>query len=359
MTIRGFTISQLKIPLKKPFITALRHVECVDDIIIKIDTDTAHVGYGEACAVTAITGKSNEDVIHDLEHTLFPTLMHEKIDPETIFLKLRAMPVSSEAKACVDMALYDLLSKQQQKSLHRYLGAQRCSIQTDLTISVDEPSVMLNDAVQALQTGFDILKIKLDHDVDKNIQRVQMINSVLRPWHKLRLDPNQSLTLPECERMLAGIRTDNIECIEQPFAADDLLSMKRLAQKGVLPVLADESIFNLQDAKKILQDKTAHMLNIKLMKCGGIYEAISIARLAEEYDARCMIGSMLEGPISLLAAAHFGVSQSSSIMADLDSPLYLKESPLLEAFHIRKDHINLDEHVGLGIDHIMDQMNLF
>ena len=359
MKITGFEIAQLSIALKKPFITALRRVDAVNDIIIKIHTNTEHVGYGEACAVTAITGVTNEDVIIDLEHTVFPLLLQEEIDTKDIFQKLYAMDISSETKACVDIALYDLLSKQYKLSLHKYLGAHHSCLQTDLTISVDEPSSMYKDTLKALNKGFRVLKIKLDHDIDKNIQRLEMINKVLAPSNELRLDPNQSLTLEGCLQMLSSIKIDNIECIEQPFVADDLLSMKKLRDRELIPVLADESIFDTKDGKKILEDEVADMLNIKLMKCGGIYEAISIANLAMKHSKNCMIGSMLEGPISMLAAAHFGLSQENVTMADLDSPLYLKKHPLLKPFHLKQDHINLDNTPGLGIDSIMDTLNLF
>lgn len=359
MKITGFEISRLSIALKKPFITALRRVDAVNDVIIKVHTDSVHVGYGEACAVTAITGVTNEDVVNDLENTVFPSLLQEEVDTETIFKKLYAMDISSEAKACVDIALYDLLSKQKQKSLHKYLGSHHCKLQTDLTISVDEPSLMYKDSLQAVKEGFSILKIKLDQDIDKNIKRLEMINDSLSPSNRLRLDPNQSLTIEGCIRMISSIKTDNIECIEQPFRASDLLSMKKLRDAQVIPVLADESIFTLQDAKEILKSEIADMLNIKLMKCGGIYEAISIAKLAKEYDKNCMIGSMLEGPISLLAAAHFGLSQENVSMADLDSPLYLHEHPLLEPFHIRQDQIELDHTPGLGVDKIIEELSLF
>ena len=359
MKITGFNISQLSIALEKPFITALRRVDTVNDIIIKITTDTEHVGYGEACAVTAITGITNEDVINDLKHTVFPSLIHNQIETKDIFQKLHTMDICSEAKACIDIALFDLLSKQSHQSLHQYLGAHFSRLQTDLTISVGEPSAMKEDALDAIKRGFDVLKIKLDQDIEKNIKRLEVINEVLTDSNRLRLDPNQSLTLDPCLKMLACIKTDNIECIEQPFAADDHISMKRLKDKAIIPVLADESIFNAQDAQQLLDEKAVDMLNIKLMKCGGIYEALAISKLATKYDKACMIGSMLEGPISLLAAAHFGVSQVSVSMADLDSPLYLKEHPLLSPFHICQDQINLNDETGLGIDHIMNRLDLF
>ncbi len=327
MRIKAFEISNLKIELKKPFITALRRVDAIDDIIIKVHTDSDLVGYGEACAVTAITGTTNEKIIHELNKTIFPLLLDKEISL-SLLEKLSMIKVTPESKACVDIALYDLLAKEQGQPLFRYLGAQNNRLQTDLTISVNTPEVMQTETKKALEQGFSFLKIKLDKNIQDNIDRLNAINAFIPKSIKLRLDPNQALNYDSCIDMLSQVNTKNIECIEQPFDALDLSSMKRLKERNILPILADESIFSLKDAHFILENKCADMLNIKLMKSGGIHEAIKISKLVKKYNKKCMIGSMLEGPISLLAAAHFALSQEI-IMADLDSPLYLKEHPLL------------------------------
>lgn len=359
MRITDFQIAKLSIGLKKPFITALRRVDTVDDIVIKIHTDSDLVGYGEACAVTAITGTTNEEIIKDLNGTIFPALRGQLINDKKIFEVLHSLTSTPEAKACVDIALYDLLAKHKNTSLAHYLGAIHSRLQTDLTISVNEASIMQADAAAAVREGFNFLKIKLDADVQANITRVEMINAVLPSHIKLRLDPNQALDLQGCLEMLRHINTGNIECIEQPFDAKDIVSMKRLKENKIVPVLADESLFNEVDARFLLKEEAADMLNIKLMKCGGIYKALRIAKLAQSHNKTCMIGSMLEGPISLLAAAHFALSQQNITMADLDSPLYLKEHPLLEPFHLKGETICIGQERGLGIDTIMKDTRLF
>ena len=359
MKIIKFEIARLNIGLKQPFITALRRVDEIEDIIIKIHTDSELVGYGEACAVTAITGTTNQQIEKELQTIIFPILLNQDLDKAHILSLLQTTKVSPEAKASVDIALYDLFAKEASLSLHSYLGSTRPSLQTDLTVSVNEASVMQEESLKAVKLGFSVLKIKLDGNLEKNIQRLISINSVLNPQVRLRLDPNQALTLENCLQMLTQVPTDNIECIEQPFKTQDINSMKALKSKAIVPVLADESLFSLEDAHLLLEDDAIDSLNIKLMKCGGIDEAIRIAELARHYKKNCMIGSMLEGPISLLAAAHFGLSQKNISMADLDSPLYLKEHPLLEAFHMKKDFINLTDEPGLGIDKIMQDLRFF
>jgi len=357
MTIKSFEVTKLKIELKKPFITALRRVDAIDDIIIKIHTDSGLVGYGEACAVTAITGTSNEIILNELNEVVFPLLLKQELSLKLLD-RLHSLALAPETKACIDIALYDLFAKEAQLPLFRYLGGTRNQLITDLTISVNTPELMAKETQQAIDLGFNFLKIKLDKDILTNIKRLNAINALLPQNIKLRLDPNQALNLEGCLEMLSQVKTDNIECIEQPFDSHDLKSMKILKEKNIAPVLADESLFSLKDAQTILEDECADMLNIKLMKSGGIHEALKISKLAKEYQKSCMIGSMLEGPISLLAATHFALSQKIT-MADLDSPLYLKEHPLLEAFHMQGETITLSEEYGLGIDAIVQGLGLF
>lgn len=359
MKITRFEVAELNIGLKKPFITSLRRVDKVNDIIIKIYTDTALVGYGEACAVTVITGTTNASVIEELTQNIFPSIIGQEIDIQDIFERLHRSSSNSEAKACVDIALYDLLAKEKGIPLFSYLGSHTNTLSTDLTISVSDTSKMCQDTLEALDSGFKSLKIKLDADADLNIQRLNKIIELLPTDINLRLDPNQALSLDTALHMLERIDTTKIECIEQPFKADDLSSLKNLTLQKIVPTLADESIFNSKDAHNLLENNIADMLNIKLMKSGGIYEAIKISAIAKNHKKRCMIGSMLEGPISLLAAAHFGLSEENVTMADLDSPLYLKEHPLLEPFHLHKDEICLSSEPGLGIDTIMNRLDLF
>lgn len=359
MKIIRFEIAELTIDLKKPFITALRRVDTVNDIIIKVYTDTGLIGYGEACAVTAITGTTNDDVIKELTKAIFPALIGQVIHNKDTFERLHRSSSNPEAKACVDIALYDLLAKEAGVCLYTYLGAQTNTLCTDLTISVGSAEQMLTDTKEALRSGFRSLKVKLDADVQMNIQRLKAITEVLPADVRLRLDPNQALDLESAQHMLKHIDTAKIECIEQPFKADDLEALKKLTAQQTVPTLADESLFNSKDAHYLLENSIADMLNIKLMKSGGIYEALKVSAVAKEYKKSCMIGSMLEGPISLLAAAHFGVATENVTMADLDSPLYLKEHPLLEPFHLLRDEIRLGLKPGLGIDTIMNRLDLF
>ena len=145
----------------------------------------------------------------------------------------------------------------------------------------------------------------------------------------MRLDANQGWSSDECIRLLQRLEHQNIpiEFIEQPVYAKDYLGLKDIKQKVQTPILADESIYDIYDAKLLLELDAIDYINIKLDKCGGISKALEIANLAKEYDTKCMIGCMLEGPISISAAATVAAARADIItMIDLDAVSLLKNS---------------------------------
>ena len=128
-------------------------------------------------------------------------------------------------------------------------------------------------------------------------------------------------------KYIDAIDENQIELIEQPVRAKDLDGLKTITQKSDIPILADESVFTLEDAKKIIESNSADMINIKLMKCGGVTKAIEILEYARENEIECMLGSMLEGPYSINVALHLAMAYEDIIKyVDLDSPLLYKNS---------------------------------
>jgi L-alanine-DL-glutamate epimerase-like enolase superfamily enzyme len=165
----------------------------------------------------------------------------------------------------------------------------------------------------------------------------------------LRVDANQAWDLESAKAICEGVAPFNIELIEQPLKADELDNMAHLQALTPIPLLADESVFSLEDAKKVIAKKAARYINIKLMKCGGIYQAIKIADYAKKHHINCMIGCMIESPISIAAAAHFANSASNVTMYDLDAVMLCKSHPLIDDLQIKKDIISLNSAPGLGV----------
>ena len=353
MKITGIEWGRVSIPLRTPFKTALRRVDSVEDIIVTVHTDTGEKGFGEAPPTGVITGDTAESVCGALEHHLAPALLGREVeDFEQLMQRVQSALVhNSSAKAAVDMALWDLYGKRYRIPVHKLLGGARTRLVTDLTISVNDPAVMARDAQIAIQRGFDCLKIKVGVDPELDVSRLAAVRAAVPRGTVLRIDANQAWTPKQAVRILNGMQEKglDIELVEQPVPAADIEGLRYVTERSFVPVLADEAVFGPADALRILQARAADLLNIKLMKCGGIYNALKIATLCELYGVECMIGCMLEGRVAVNAAAHLACAKGVITRVDLDGPMLCASDPVHGGAVFNEKDITLTDEPGLGV----------
>ncbi len=324
MTIINIQTEIKKIPLKSPFITALRRVENVEFVRVTLTCKDGTIGIGEAPATKAITGEGIEEILESIESV--KSVLNFLTPSSALEILLTMKNIGSSAKAALDMALHRLIAHSQNLSMLHYLGAKEpLTLQTDITISLNDASVMFEEANKAVESGMKILKIKLGSDITHALHVTQNIAKAF-PQAKLIIDANQAWQVEDTLCYIDALQGVEIELIEQPVIAKDLEGLKRITDYSSIPILADEAVFTLEDAKKVIQSKSADMINIKLMKCGGVSKAIEILEYARANDVKCMLGSMLEGPYSINIALHLAMAYSDVIKyIDLDSPLLYKE----------------------------------
>ncbi|MBQ9264686.1 MAG: dipeptide epimerase [Clostridia bacterium] len=353
MKITAVEWGRISIPLRTPFKTALRTVDSVEDVIVKIYTDTAAVGYGEAPPTGVITGDTAEAIIGAMEHHLAPNLLGRDVDDfeDLMLLTQRCVLHNTSAKAAVDMALWDLYGKLHDIPVYKLLGGARKHLVTDLTISVNDPDTMARDARIAIDRGFDCLKIKVGVNPQLDVERLSAVRGAVPVGTTLRIDANQAWKPKEAVRILNGMQEKglDIELVEQPVAARDLEGLKYVTERSYVPVLADEAVFSPEDAIRILQLGAADLLNIKLMKCGGIYNAMKIATMSEMYGVECMIGCMLEGRVAVNAAAHLACARQVITKIDLDGPMLCAQDPVHGGAVFCERNITLTDEPGLGV----------
>ncbi|MEN1760619.1 dipeptide epimerase [Anoxynatronum sibiricum] len=353
MKITDIQVKRLRIPLKKPFKTALRTVEAVDDILITIHTDTGDVGYGEAPPTAVITGDTRESIESAVMGFIRPRLLGlPVVELETIMARLHtALVGNTSAKAAIDMAVYDLFARYHQAPLFRLLGGARQTLTTDLTISVNDPAEMAEDARQAVLLGYDTLKIKVGKDPRQDLERIKALRQALGDGVTLRLDANQGWTPREAVKLIRQMEEVGlgIELVEQPVKAGDLEGLKYVTQQVETLILADESVFSPRDALRIMQERAADLINIKLMKTGGIYQALKICALAEIYGMECMVGCMLESRLSVAAAAHLAAGRNIITRCDLDGPGLCAADPWQGGPAFENAAITMSKEAGLGI----------
>ncbi len=361
MMIRSIETFPVAVPLTKPFKTALRTVTIAESIFVKISTEDGFVGWGEAPPTHVITGESLGSIRFAIDQVIGPQLLGLTLQhAERIFQKLhRSMVGNSSAKAALDMAIYDLLGQLSGLPLATLLGGYRDTLETDFTVSVNDAAEMAQDAAHYVANGFNVLKIKVGiDDIAKDVERIRAIREKIGYEPKLRLDANQGWEAKEAIRAIGQMEDAGleIELIEQPVKAYDIEGLQHVTRHTHTPIMADESIFTPKEAIRVLQLRAADLINIKLMKAGGIYQALKINTLAESYGVECMTGSMIETKLGISAAAHFAASQPNVTRFDFDAPLMLAEDIVEGGITYEGRHIRFSQEAGLGLHR--DLMNL-
>ncbi|MCD2345701.1 dipeptide epimerase [Clostridium guangxiense] len=357
MIIKDIVIGHMSVPLKKPFKTAIRSVNSVDDVIIKIITDTGNIGFGSAASTALVTGDTTESIEGAIKSYIKKAIVGMDIENlEGILLKLNSCIVrNTSAKAAVDIALYDLYGQLYKAPLYKLLGGCRNKLETDITISVNSPEEMTRDSIEAVKLGYKTLKIKVGKDSKLDIERMKAIRKAVGYDVKLRIDANQGWEPKEAVRTLRKIEDAavDIELVEQPVIASNLEGLKLVTDNVDTPVMADESVFSPKDAAKVMEMRASDLINIKLMKTGGIYNALKICSLAEVYGMECMLGCMLEGKVSVTAAVHLAAAKKVITKIDLDGPVLCSRDDVVGGAIYNNSGITLNEGPGLGIEKLL------
>ncbi len=353
MKITGIKLGHLSIPLRTPFKTAVRTATHIDDVLVTLCTDDGAVGFGSAAIVPAVTGNTEVIIRAAIEGPLKHFLLGRAIENfEELMAQLHALPgVNAGARAAVDIALYDLYGRLQALPVYKLLKGDRKELTTDLTISLNEPEVMARDSLDAVSRGFTTLKLKVGNDRARDMERLRAIRAAVGDDVNLRLDANQGWTPEEAVSLIGQMEDEGleIELVEQPVKGRDLEGLKYVTDRVGIPVVADESAFSPRDVADIIRMRAADMINIKLIKSGGLYPALKIGDLARDAGMECMIGCMMESRISVTAAAHLAGARSIITKIDLDPPILCSDDPVEGGARYDNQLITLPDDPGLGI----------
>jgi len=353
LRIEKITTKVFGIPLKTPFKTALRTVDSLRGVHVRVETDSGLTGLGEAPPTAAITGETIASITDAIEGHIAPKIIGYGIeDFEDLMESVQqALVKNTSAKAAVDMALYDIRAQMLNLPLYRLLGGSDRELESDVTISLNDTRQMIVDSLNAVQSGFRILKVKVGMAGLSDADRIKEIRRAVGAGIELRVDANQGWTPKESVRIISAMEDGGCEAalVEQPVNAYDINGLRYVTGHVATPILADEAVFSPRDAIEIIRSGAADMINIKLMKTGGIHEALKICDIAGTYKIPCMIGCMLESRLSVSAAAHLACARRVFTMADLDGPMLCTVDPYTGGPVFDGARISFTDERGIGI----------
>lgn len=318
--------------LKEPFRTSLRTVSNFEVVEFEIETNDGYIAIGEAVETPAITGDTLERVLADLsgpvkELLIGPTFSSALELTESI----SKLSVVSSAKAAADAALFNLRAVMENMPLPSLLGCHLQSVATDVTIPIsqlsDLPAIMQN----RVEEGFHSYKVKLDMEsIESSIQKLQLINHLAGDASGIRIDPNQAWTVAHTLEFLRRAESLGlaIEYLEQPTPAADKAALAQIRRNTDVRIMADESCFTMQDLHELIELEAVDLVNLKLLKSGGISPTLDMARVAKKAGVDALIGSMMEGDRGVYAAAAVAGAMAPEAVHDLDASWWAMDSEI-------------------------------
>jgi len=335
----------------------------IEVIILRLTAEDGTTGFGEASPWTVFTG-TPEASFAALDRYIRPLVVGQKLcDYATIMEQASKIVVHcTEAKAALDTALLDLAGRILEKPVWALLG-NKSRDTIPLSCSIADPDFEADKILLRclVDDGVGIIKLKTgfrDHAFDAHrLEYIRKHHSDLA----VRIDYNQGLTRDQAMQQVPDIAGFEPDFIEQPVRADDFHTMTELRDMLDVPLLADESIFGVEDMERAIDEAICDGVSVKIMKTGGLGNGQAVARMAAGAGLSAYGGDMFETGLAHLAGTHM-IAATNEIALGCEfyqARYFLVEDLLAEPFPICNGQVSVPESPGLGILPDMEKVSKF
>jgi L-alanine-DL-glutamate epimerase-like enolase superfamily enzyme len=369
LQIKSVGIYKLIIPLKEPFVISLGAQHNAESIIIIIKTENDFTGHGECSPYMSINGESIDTCFIVGQYLAKALKEKNALDiKECVQAMDKTIYGNHSIKSAFDMALYDIAAQHAGLPLYKFLGGENNKqLVTDYTVSIGEAKKMAEDAAKYKQQGFPVIKVKLGETTHKDAERIHLIREAIGYEIPLRIDANQGWDVKTAIATLKELERYNIQHCEEPIPRWDFMRLRKVRKKSPILIMADESCGDHHDAKRLIDLKACDMLNVKLGKSGGIYDALKIISLAEKANLpgrqtgmKMQVGAFMESRLGMTAGAHLALCSDNILYCDFDTPLMFTEDPVSDGLTYHENGVvKVPEIPGLGAWIEEDYLNKF
>jgi len=360
MKITRIETIPIRVPLKQEF--AIRSgrggAHTVSPfLLVKVHTDEGIVGLGEASCTPRWSGEDQVTGAHLIHTYLEPLLVGE--DPtevEELTKKFRLVFAGNYfTKAAVEMALWDIAGKAESLPLYEVLGGKvREFVPTKWSVSGVEPEKAADIARWAVAQGFKAMKVKVGIDPDGDVARVKAVREAVGPDTKLGVDANGGWSPAVAITTIKRLCEFGIYFAEQPVSPGQSAHLAEVRRAVPVPVIADESVFTLKDARMLAALNAADVFSIYVGKSGGITESMRIAHFATRENLKCTVGSNLELGVGSAAMVHFALASrgvaAEEFPCDIIGPFFYEDEIVRESLPIKPGEARANDKPGLGVE---------
>jgi O-succinylbenzoate synthase len=303
MKLERIEVRHIRLPLKHPFETSFGRTTSKEFLLVSVSSGGV-TGHGECVADTDpyYLPETNGTVIHILREFLAPLAFSLDIgDPRDVLPAVARVRGHEMAKACLEMAIWELAARRDGAPLHRLLGGSRERIESGVSIGLQKDEAALLERVETeVAAGYRRIKIKIKPGHDRRLAAAVRARF---PQIRLMVDANSAYTLDDAS-VLRELDAFDLMMVEQPLAWDDIADHAALQKELRTPICLDESIRGVDNARHALDFGACRIINIKVGRVGGFRGMLDIHELCRGRGVPVWCGGMLESGIGRLANVH-------------------------------------------------------
>jgi L-alanine-DL-glutamate epimerase-like enolase superfamily enzyme len=355
MQISKITVWKADLGNTKPYTIAFKTVDEVLNAFVEITLSNGVTGIGAANPSEYVTGENLGQTLTSLTEANLEFLKGRDIREinQLLFEVTMKFPKTPAARAALDIALHDAFTKYLGIPLVKYLGQKITSMPTSNTIGIKNVEETLKETDEYIKKGFKAIKVKIGKDLEEDIERLVKMREKHGKKMAIRIDANQGYTAAQTVEFYNRTKSLDIELIEQPLKAKAVAEMRLLPEPVRNVIAADESLISPKDALELVKPPRAvGIFNIKLMKCGGIGQALQIANIGLQEGLDLFWGCNDESIISITAGLHVAFACPNTKYIDLDGSLDLAKDVVKGGFILEDGIMRCSDKPGLGVERI-------
>ncbi|WP_168582393.1 mandelate racemase/muconate lactonizing enzyme family protein [Gephyromycinifex aptenodytis] len=352
MNVVAARLWAIELPLREPFVVAYGRWEAMPAVIVELIDEQGRSGWGEGVPDEIVTAEHLHGTFEILRRLLLPRIVGCRVaDIEAVHARMDAViSGNTAAKAAIDLALHDLLGQAGGLPVYDLVGGRsNTELSYPRVVPIGDPAAMAEQAALAVGSGYASVKIKVGQgDPRLDVERVHAVSQAVADRVPIRVDANQGWQRPDVAiRAIRAMSGCGVCWVEEPIRAGDIAGLAEVRRAVEVPIMADETCHGPESLLAIIAARAADLVNIKLMKTGGIHPALAMCQLAHAAGLRVQIGSMVESSLGSAAGYHVATARGGVVSTELTGPLLFSRE--IGDLRYEPPLVHLSQQPGLGV----------
>ena len=326
-------------------------LDSLEHVLVRLVTDTGHVGLAEAPPRPTIYGETAESIRTIIQNHLAPRLIGLDIgDIAEANRRLAVIANNHTAKGAIDICLHEALAGNHNQSLLDWLKPPNRRIKVSYILGIADPVTLLAEARAIYDRGVRVFKVKVGRDFTDDLARIERLRAEFKGsdlW--LYADANEGLLPDQAKSQLRRLAEAGLMYVEEPLPVEMIPERVVLRDAEILPLIADDSAFTYRDLSRELRFNTFDVLNIKTAR-SGYYQSQQMLTLVRQHGKGVMVGSQASSTLGTIRAAIFAGLEGIDYPSELSFFLKVEEDIVNRPIKLVDGYLDLDDLAGISLD---------